>query len=51
MIKIDDQNENTLVFETNSQIVELGNVDEIGNDIVASKGLTLTPPEGVDVTK
>lgn len=51
MIKIDDQNENTLVFETNSQIVELGNVDEIGSDIVASKGLTLTPPEGVDVTK
>ena len=51
MIKIDDQNVNTLVFETNTQIVELGNVDEIGNDIVASKGLTLTPPEGVDVTK
>ena len=51
MIKIDDQNVNTLVFETNNQIVELGNIDEVGNNILATQNLTLIPPEGVDVTK
>lgn len=51
MIKIDDQNVNTIVFETDNKIYELGNIDEIGNDFIVSKGLSLIAPEGVDVTK
>ena len=35
----------------NNQIVELGNIDEVGNNILATQNLTLIPPEGVDVTK
>lgn len=49
-IRIDPSNENTIVFETNDKIIELGNVDEVGDLDIASFGLSLFPPTGTLVT-
>jgi len=49
MIRVDKENQNTLVFETNDEIIELGRKDEIGENTLASVDITLMPPEGVDV--
>jgi hypothetical protein len=49
MIKIDDTNENTIVFETNEEIIEIGNKDEIGTNLIAEEGFTKMPPEGISV--
>ena len=49
MIRVDKENQNTLVFETNDEIIELGRKDEIGGNTLASVDVTLMPPEGVDV--
>ena len=49
MIRVDKENQNTLVFETNDEIIELGRKDEIGKNTLASVDITLMPPEGVDV--
>ena len=49
MIMVDKENQNTLVFETNDEIIELGRKDEIGGNTLASVDITLMPPEGVDV--
>ena len=47
IIKIDSENENTIVFETEDEIIEIGQVkDEQGNDqvdLVSDKGITLGP--------
>ena len=51
MIKVDDVNENTLVFETNDEIIELGNKDEVGDNLIAESGISVMPPEGVDVVE
>ncbi len=51
MIKIDDENANTIVFESNDEIINLGRLDLNGKDLIASKDISLMPPEGVDVTK
>ena len=48
-IRVDKENQNTLVFETNDEIIELGRKDEIGDNTLASVDITLMPPEGVDV--
>lgn len=50
MIRIDPENENTIVFETNDKIIVLGNVDEVGDSDIASFGLSLFPPTGTLVT-
>ena len=50
MIRIDPENENTIVFETNDKIIVLGNVDEVGDLDIASFGLSLFPPSGTLVT-
>ena len=47
MIKIDDTNQNTIVFETNNEIIELGKVDEDSNKSIASFGISKFPQEGV----
>ena len=49
MIRVDKENQNTLVFETNDEIIVLGRKDEIGENTLASVDITLMPPEGVDV--
>jgi hypothetical protein len=49
MIKIDDENENTIVFETNDKTYVLGNKDDVGDNFIADNGLSLNPPEGVNV--
>ena len=51
MIKIDNENLNTIVFETNNEIITLGRLDLDGTKLIAEEGLDLIPPEGVDVTK
>ena len=51
MIKIDKENLNTIVFETNDEIINLGRLDLDGSNLIANEGLNLMPPEGVDVTK
>lgn len=48
-IKIDPQNENTVVFETEDKIIELGNVNEIAESDIASFGLSLSPETKADV--
>jgi hypothetical protein len=47
MIKIDDTNQNTIVFETNNEIIELGKVNEDSNRPIASFGISKFPQEGV----
>lgn len=42
-IRIDPENENTIVFETNSRIIELGTVDEVKNSNISSFGISLFP--------
>ena len=48
-IKIDPTNENTIIFESSDEIIELGNKDEVGSESLAGFGLTTMPPEGLDV--
>ena len=48
-IKIDPTNENTIIFESGDEIIELGNKDEVGSEPIAGFGLTTMPPEGLDV--
>jgi|11BtaG_2_1085332.scaffolds.fasta_scaffold00242_4 hypothetical protein len=42
-------NENTIIFESGDEIIELGNKDEVGSEPIAGFGLTTMPPEGLDV--
>jgi len=42
-IKIDPENENTVVFETNSRIIELGTVDDVKDSDISSFGISLFP--------
>ena len=51
MIKIDDDNANTIVFENNDEIINLGRLDLDGSVLIADKDISLIPPEGMDVTK
>jgi len=48
-IKIDPTNENTIIFESSDEIIELGNKDEVGSESLSGFGLTTMPPEGLDV--
>jgi len=48
-IRIDPTNENTIIFESGDEIIELGNKDEVGSEPIAGFGLTTMPPEGLDV--
>ena len=50
MISIDKENENTLVFETSNQIIELGTIEEASGRSLGEFGISLMPPEGVDVS-
>ena len=47
MIKIDDENQNTIVFETNDEIIVLGKVDSDYSTPIASFGISKFPVEGV----
>lgn len=42
-IRIDPENENTIVFETNSKIIVLGTVDEVKDSDISSFGISLFP--------
>lgn len=42
-IRIDPENENTVVFETNSQIIELGSIDDVKDSDISSFGISLFP--------
>ena len=48
-IRIDPTNENTIIFESGDEIIELGNKDEVGSEPIAGFGLTTMPPEGLGV--
>ena len=46
VIKIDDENENTIVVETDDgQIIELGRKDEIGDNTLGSENISIIPSE------
>ena len=51
VIRIDPENENTLVFETANNIEVLGNKDEVGKNSISEFGLTKTDPSGVEINK
>jgi len=54
-IRIDSENENTIVFETEDEIIEIGKVkDEQGNDqidLLSNIGITLTRPTKTQIEK
>ena len=46
VIKIDDENENTIVVETDDgQIIELGRKDDIGDNTLGSENISIIPSE------
>ena len=47
VIKIDPENENTIVFESGNTVRELGNKDEVGGNLLASVGISLNATEDV----
>ena len=47
VIKIDPENENTIVFESGNTVRELGNKDEVGGNLLASIGISLNATEDV----